>query len=91
MHKFFGMFQIGQLNVTPKAKLIDPRVLHAALCRHMAGDWGSVCQDDMLANDEALRTGEERLFSIYESNGQVFWIITNEERTVTMILLPDEN
>lgn len=90
MHKFYGMFQIGQLKVTPKAKLIDPRVLHTALCRHMAGDWGNVGEYDMLANDEALRTGEGRLFSIYESNGQVFWIITSEDRN-TMILLPDEN
>lgn len=61
-----------------------------ALMRHANGDWGDVCKDDLLANEEALREGY-RLFSVYHScEGKKFWVITEWDRSVTTVLLPEE-
>ena len=58
--------------------------------RHACGDWGTVCPDDALANDEALEEGE-RLLSAYKlRDGTKVWIITEADRSSTCILLPDE-
>lgn len=62
----------------------------AALRRHAAGDWGDVDPDDRAANDLALTSGG-RLLSVYESvNGITFWVITEADRSVTTVLLPDD-
>jgi hypothetical protein len=60
------------------------------LDRHVAGDWGEVCDDDKLLNDQALVTGE-RLLSAYTTllNTRL-WIITEADRSVTCLLLPEE-
>lgn len=58
--------------------------------RHVAGDWGDVCDDDKAANEQALIYGE-RLLSAYKTpDGTKFWIITEADRSATTILLPDE-
>ena len=35
-----------------------------SLKRHLAGDWGDVCEEDRVSNELALQHGE-RLFSVY--------------------------
>ena len=58
--------------------------------RHLAGDWGEVCDDDRVANELALQDGD-RLFSVYEKEGlPKLWIITEWDRSVTTALFPDE-
>lgn len=64
--------------------------LMAALRRHMSCDWGDVCEEDWKANDRALRNGERLLSSYLTENGKKFWIITEADRSVTTILLPEE-
>ncbi|CAH7048704.1 Type I restriction endonuclease subunit M [Vibrio chagasii] len=59
------------------------------LHRHQNGDWGNVCVEDKLTNDEATKTGERVLSSYTISNEQV-WIITERDRSCTTILLPNE-
>jgi hypothetical protein len=84
-------FALGQTVITPgaMAALTNTDVLNA-LARHAAGDWGDVCGEDGLTNDEALRSGA-RLLSAYRTcNGVKFWIITEADRSVTTILLPEE-
>jgi len=61
-----------------------------ALQRHVAGDWGELDEEDKKANDGALQTGE-RLLSAYQSaTGTKFWIITEADRSVTTVLLPED-
>lgn len=61
-----------------------------SLKRHLSGDWGELCDDDRVANEEALQSGE-RLFSAYKKDDlPVIWIITEWDRSMTTALLPDE-
>lgn len=64
--------------------------VYLSLKRHLAGDWGEVCDEDRVANDLALQGGE-RLFSVYKKEGlPKIWIITEWDRSVTTTLFPDE-
>lgn len=64
-------------------------LLGDCITRHVNGDWGEVCDEDKVANDEALKNGE-RLLSAYTVADQKIWIITEWDRSVTTILFPDE-
>ena len=83
-------FPLGQLFATPGALDIAPEDRLAALSRHSRCDWGECSPEDKQANEEAL--GEYlRLFSVYrDRNGVKFWIITEADRSITTILLPEE-
>ncbi len=60
------------------------------LVRHILGDWGELCEEDRLANQEALLEGL-RLMSVYRThNGEKIWIITEADRSATTVLLPEE-
>jgi hypothetical protein len=60
------------------------------LHRHANGDWGDLDDADHAANELALRDGS-RLFSDYTlTNGLRIWIITEADRSATMILFPHE-
>jgi len=62
-----------------------------SLRRHARGDWGDMCQEDKDENELALREGNLRIFSAYESNGlPKIWIITEADRSATTILFPEE-
>ncbi len=64
--------------------------VHLSLSRHLAGDWGDVCDDDRVSNELALQGGE-RLFSVYKKEGlPKIWIITEWDRSVTNVLFPEE-
>ena len=60
------------------------------LQRHLNGDWGDLPEEDRRSNETALRTGD-RLFSAYQvnANGKL-WIITEADRSVTTLLLPED-
>lgn len=61
-----------------------------SMTRHLGGDWGELCDEDRVTNEEALIHGD-RLFSAYEKEGQPkIWIITESDRSVTTVLFPDE-
>jgi hypothetical protein len=60
------------------------------LVRHMNLDPGALGVEDQLQNVRAVREGT-RVFSAYElRNGTRIWIITEADRSVTTILLPEE-
>lgn len=61
-----------------------------ALGRHLAGDWGNACSEDVAQNEWAL-LNQARLISNFEaSDGTAFWIITEADRSSTTVLLPEE-
>lgn len=85
------IFSLGRLVATPAVLDAVPRKeLFAAVERHKRGDWGDVSEADRKANDQALKNGE-RLLSVYKSaGGTKFWIVTEEDRSYTTVLLPSE-
>jgi hypothetical protein len=89
-------FPLGQVACTPGvlALLALPQSLAAVelqpiLMRHQSGDWGDMPAEDCESNERALIHGS-RLMSAYEHKGEKVWIITEADRSVTTILLPDE-
>lgn len=86
-----GRFEPGRLVATPNVICAVPRYeLLNAFQRHLRCDWGDVCGEDKLRNDQALLNGE-RLFSAYHSSDdRKFWIITEADRSATTILLPED-
>jgi hypothetical protein len=64
--------------------------LMAYLVRHIAGDWGEVDEHDRRENELSLVHGF-RLLSVYTLNsGTKIWVITEADRSVTTVLLPEE-
>ena len=85
-------FPLGSIYATPGAlSSVPPDVGAEALLRHSRCDWGEICDDDRAENDRALKEGR-RLLSAYRvrDDGQKFWIITEADRSVTTVLLPEE-
>ena len=84
-------FPLGQVVATPAAlKLVPPDLLQSWLHRHQTGDWGAVGPQDWAANDRALMD-RARLQSAYLTGGGTrVWIITEWDRSVTTVLLPEE-
>lgn len=86
-----ALFQLGRLVITTAANdRLDPDDVAAALRRHAAGDWGDLCAEDVEENRQALARGG-RLFSVYRDRGAVkFYVITEHDRSVTTVLLPED-
>ena len=84
-------FSLGQTVITANANAVLPELdVVLALQRHHSGDWGDVDDHDRQVNEDALRNGD-RLVSIYKSiRGQKFYIITEWDRSVTTVLLPED-
>jgi hypothetical protein len=84
-------FPLGQVVATRGALIAIPsEEIVVALRRHALADWGDVCAEDRAANDSALECGD-RLLSVYGTDGdRQFWIITEWNRSVTTILLPED-
>lgn len=84
-------FELGHTVITPSAlAALNFTDIVPALRRHVSGDWGSVCPEDAMENEQALLRGH-RILSVYTaSSGQVFWIITEADRSTTTVLLPDD-
>ena len=84
-------FQLGQIVATPNALVsINSEDIATAMRRHASGDWGEVDEHDRQENELSLREGF-RLMSVYrDRNGTKFWIITEADRRVTTILLPED-
>ena len=81
---------LGELAITASASLrLTTEEVLTALRRHASGDWGDLCPEDTLANDEALHRGG-RLLSAYGQGDHRFWIITEADRSVTTVLLPED-
>jgi len=84
---------LGQLVATPAAVAALAAAGVSAfllLNRHARSDWGDVCEEDRQQNERAVTTGERVLSSYRLGNGQRVWILTEADRTVTTVLLPDE-
>lgn len=85
------VLSLGQLCATPAAlALLSAEDIQSSLARHSRGDWGDVCAEDKQLNDMAMLSGT-RILSAYKTKAGVkFWIITEADRSVTTVLLPED-
>lgn len=83
-------FPLGRVAITANASAqLDPAAVQEGLRRHASGDWGEVCEADRRENELSLREGD-RLLSVYGHGAQRFWIITEADRSVTTVLMPED-
>lgn len=84
-------FRLGFVCITAPAKAaLVPDDVQLALGRHHRGDWGDVCSEDWQENELSLRQDFRLLSAYHDRNGTKFWIITEWDRSVTTILLPED-
>lgn len=86
-------FPPGQIVATPGALAALAEAEQTPLeflRRHLAGEWGEVCAEDAAENELALQAGLRLLSAYRTSQGVKLWIITEADRSVTTLLLPDE-
>lgn len=86
-------FQLGRVVITSAASAAleavgIPGVL--LLARHIRGDWGDLTEEDQLQNELALLLHLRVLSSYALPDSGKVWIISEADRAVTTILLPDD-
>jgi hypothetical protein len=92
-------FRLGATVATPGAlSALSRERMNELLARHARGDWGSINAGDRAANDAAVAHGD-RILSAYAIDPaqpcagygeNCVWIITERDRSVTTVLLPEE-
>lgn len=84
-------FALGRVAITPAAaSALPPEEVALALRRHRRGDWGDLSAHDRRQNDHALAQGG-RLLSVYRSRAGVrFYVLTEADRSLTTLLLPED-
>ena len=84
-------FSLGQLVATTNAAAQIPSdEMAKAIKRHVSGDWGDLCDEDVATNEYGLRN-RGRLMSVYQAETKIpFWIVTEGDRSVTTVLLPED-
>ena len=83
-------FPLGKIVMTANASgRLDAVAVNDGLRRHASGDWGDLPPEDVEQNEFGLKHGE-RLFSAYGKGEKRFWIITERDRSVTTVLLPED-
>jgi hypothetical protein len=87
------LFDLGQTVATAGAiEALHQAGISAAslLYRHQCGDWGDLGDEDLAENKLALNQGL-RIFSSYQiTEATRIWVITEADRSVTTVLLPEE-
>ena len=87
------LFPAGRLVTTPGALALLEHINKSPaelLLRHLSGDWGDLCQEDKTENELSLKYGSRLLSSYQVTDTEKIWIITEADRSVTTLLLPDE-
>lgn len=86
-------FHLGQVVATPGALEALEKAGKSAIefiTRHANGDWGDVGEEDAEQNEWAIMNGARVLSSYKTSAGEVIWVITEADRSLTTLLLPSE-
>jgi hypothetical protein len=87
------LFPSGRLVATPGALGLLEQIHKSPLeflSRHLRGDWGDLDQEDKTENELGLKYGLRLLSSYPVTETEKLWIITEADRSVTTLLLPEE-
>lgn len=89
-----ALFPLGQIVATPGALAALEKAGQTPLdfvSRHVRGDWGELDEHDRKENELSLKRGFRLLSSYRISSGDTkVWVITESDRSVTTLLLPEE-
>jgi hypothetical protein len=77
------------LSAAAAALALDTAEIDRLLSRHHCGDWGDLGEEDKRANDLDLKEGG-RLSSRYDIEAGSFYVITEWDRSMTMVMLREE-
>jgi hypothetical protein len=86
-------FSLGRVVATPGAlgALEKAEQLPAEfLDRHVHGDWGEVPEADKQENEVAAEQGFCIMSGYTTSAGDNLWILTKADRSVTILMLPED-
>jgi hypothetical protein len=87
-------FDMGQIVVTTGADITLAQLERhpvQLLARHVEGDWGDLVEQDRKLNEQALNPDfPTRLFSRYEIDDEIFYVISEWDRSITTVLRSDE-
>jgi len=87
------LFPLGQIVATSGALTALERASQTAtelLRPHLAGDWGSLDAHDIAENEYSLAHGFRLLSSYRTTAGERVWVITEADRSITSLILPEE-
>ena len=86
-------FPLGRVVATPgalaaleKAEQLPTEFLD----RHVNGDWGEVPEADKQENELSVEQGFRILSAYTTSAGDKIWILTEADRSATILMLPEE-
>lgn len=94
----FPVFPIGQTIITANAmhtlteasSEVEATIkISQVINRHRSGDFGTVDSEDWNSNMRAVRDGD-RILSEYDIDGIKVWVITEWDRSITTVLLPED-
>ena len=87
------LFPLGRVVATPGALAAleaGGELPHRYLARHVRGDWGEIPDEDRQENELSLKRGF-RILSAYRTRlGVRLWVITEADRSSTVVLTPEE-
>ena len=87
------LFSLGRIVATPGALGAFERANQSPaifLARHVGGDWGELDQAGVAENEYSMGHSFPLLSSYTTAAGEKVWIITEPDRSMTTLLLPDE-
>lgn len=90
------LFELGQIDVSPGVFSLSKDEglnLDTFLDNHKRGAWGQIDKLDAEANEVSLEIGGQLFSSFFigdEFSASDIWLITNSDRSLTRIMLPDE-
>lgn len=86
-------FNLGTVVATPRAAeaiCTAKQTPYEFLARHVRGDWGEIPPEDWEENEFSI-CRDLRILSAYRTRcGARIWVITEADRSVTTLLLPEE-
>lgn len=86
-------FPLGRVFTTPGALAVINRAGQSVdffLEKHSCGDWGELSAADEKANADALREGGRVMSSYRTLKGDIIWVATEFDRSLTAVMVPGE-
>ena len=81
--------KLGSCHITDNVKkVVSYNEVLGMLNRHANGDWGDICEDCAKKNNKAVKDGETVMSVYLTDNGSEVLIVTNADRSLTLVFLP---
>ena len=86
-----GQLLLGKIFITERAMdALTPDEVFRSLGSHSLGHWGDCYPTNREDYERRLRHGLRIYSQFDDSHGTMFWILTEHDRSKTIVFLPDE-